>query len=49
MHSFHKLLHILGIEVLLIANYLKIPTIEVPIYWKEIDGSKVSLIIKILY
>nr|CAG8568006.1 15442_t:CDS:2 [Entrophospora candida]CAG8582246.1 7142_t:CDS:2 [Entrophospora candida] len=35
---------IFDIEVLLIANYLKIPIIEVPVNWKEIDGSKVSLI-----
>ena len=78
MHSFHKVLYILGIrnikdtqcgfklftrkstlhiftnlhvegwifdiEVLLIANSLKMPIVEIPVNWKEIDGSKVSLI-----
>ncbi|KAG0057302.1 dolichyl-phosphate beta-glucosyltransferase [Gryganskiella cystojenkinii] len=77
MHSFHKVLYVLGIrgiddtqcgfklftrkaaqaifpnmhvegwvfdiEVLLIAQHLHIPIVEVPVAWQEIDGSKVSL------
>ncbi|KAI1316436.1 dolichyl-phosphate beta-glucosyltransferase [Mortierella claussenii] len=77
MHSFHKVVYILGIrgiedtqcgfklftrksaqaifpnmhvegwifdiEVLMIAQQLKIPIVEVPVAWQEIDGSKVSL------
>ncbi|KAG0259223.1 dolichyl-phosphate beta-glucosyltransferase [Mortierella polycephala] len=34
---------VFDIEVLLIAQQLKIPIIEVPVTWQEIDGSKVSL------
>ncbi|CAI2176725.1 15788_t:CDS:2 [Funneliformis geosporum] len=78
MHSFHKLLYLLGIraikdtqcgfklftrkaalnifnnihvegwifdiEVLLVAQYFKMPIVEVSVTWHEIDGSKVSLI-----
>src|SRR5437660_364989 len=78
MHSFHRVLYILGIrgiadtqcgfklftrktaarvfsnmhverwifdiEMLLIAQYFKIPIAETPVSWHEIDGSKVSLI-----
>ncbi|ORZ21722.1 nucleotide-diphospho-sugar transferase [Lobosporangium transversale] len=77
MHSFHKVVYVLGIrgiddtqcgfklftrkaanaifrnmhvegwifdiEVLMIAQYLRIPIVEVPVAWQEIDGSKVSL------
>ncbi|KAI7819533.1 nucleotide-diphospho-sugar transferase [Gamsiella multidivaricata] len=77
MHSFHKVVYILGIrgiedtqcgfklftrkaaqaifpnmhvegwifdiEVLMIAQQLRIPIVEVPVAWQEIDGSKVSL------
>ncbi|KAF9432660.1 dolichyl-phosphate beta-glucosyltransferase [Entomortierella beljakovae] len=77
MHSFHKVVYILGIrgigdtqcgfklftrktaqaifpnmhvegwifdiEVLMIAQQLKYPIVEVPVAWQEIDGSKVSL------
>ncbi|KAF9362809.1 dolichyl-phosphate beta-glucosyltransferase [Mortierella sp. NVP85] len=77
MHSFHKIVYILGIrgiddtqcgfklftrktarsifpnmhvegwifdiEVLMIAQRLQIPIVEVPVAWQEIDGSKVSL------
>ncbi|KAK3811224.1 MAG: nucleotide-diphospho-sugar transferase [Benniella sp.] len=77
MHSFHKIVYILGIrgiddtqcgfklftrktartifpnmhvegwifdiEVLMIAQRLRIPIVEVPVAWQEIDGSKVSL------
>ncbi|KAF9209317.1 dolichyl-phosphate beta-glucosyltransferase [Haplosporangium sp. Z 27] len=77
MHSFHKVVYILGIrgiedtqcgfklftrkavqaifpnmhvegwifdiEVLMIAQQLKIPIVEVQVAWQEIDGSKVSL------
>ncbi|KAF9115115.1 dolichyl-phosphate beta-glucosyltransferase [Mortierella sp. AM989] len=34
---------IFDIEVLMIAQQLKIPIVEVPVAWQEIDGSKVSL------
>ncbi|KAF9188610.1 dolichyl-phosphate beta-glucosyltransferase [Haplosporangium sp. Z 767] len=34
---------VFDIEVLLIAQQLKIPIIEVPVTWQEVDGSKVSL------
>ncbi|CAG8733611.1 13816_t:CDS:2, partial [Acaulospora morrowiae] len=78
MHSFHKVLYVLGIraiadtqcgfklftrksalyifdnihvegwifdiEVLLIAQYLKMPIVEIPVNWREIEGSKVSLV-----
>ncbi|KAG0006929.1 dolichyl-phosphate beta-glucosyltransferase [Modicella reniformis] len=77
MHSFHKVVYILGIrgiddtqcgfklftrkttqtifpnmhvegwifdiEMLMIAQQLRIPIVEVPVAWQEIDGSKVSL------
>ncbi|KAG0233368.1 dolichyl-phosphate beta-glucosyltransferase [Mortierella sp. GBA43] len=77
MHSFHKVVYVLGIrgiddtqcgfklftrksaqaifpnmhvegwifdiEVLMIAQQLRIPIKEVPVAWQEIDGSKVSL------
>ncbi|KAG0315986.1 dolichyl-phosphate beta-glucosyltransferase [Dissophora globulifera] len=77
MHSFHKVVYILGIrgiedtqcgfklftrksaqaifgnmhvegwifdiEMLMIAQQLHIPIVEVPVAWQEIDGSKVSL------
>ncbi|KAJ3392669.1 dolichyl-phosphate beta-glucosyltransferase [Entophlyctis sp. JEL0112] len=35
---------IFDIEMLLLASWLKIPMVEVPITWHEIEGSKVSLI-----
>ncbi|CAG8563000.1 10515_t:CDS:2 [Diversispora eburnea] len=35
---------IFDIEMLLIAQFLKMPIVEVPVTWHEIDGSKVSLI-----
>lgn len=34
---------IFDIEVLMIAKQLRIPIVEVPVAWQEIDGSKVSL------
>ncbi|GJJ68321.1 dolichyl-phosphate beta-glucosyltransferase [Entomortierella parvispora] len=34
---------VFDVEVLLIAQHLKIPIVEVPVAWQEIDGSKVSL------
>ncbi|KAF9161246.1 dolichyl-phosphate beta-glucosyltransferase [Mortierella sp. AD011] len=77
MHSFHKVVYVLGIrgiddtqcgfklftrkaaqaifpnmhvegwifdiEMLMIAQQLRIPIVEVPVAWQEIDGSKVSL------
>ncbi|CAG8493637.1 1812_t:CDS:2 [Acaulospora colombiana] len=78
MHSFHKVLYVLGIreiadtqcgfklftrksalhifdnihvegwifdvEVLIIAQFLKMPIVEMPVNWHEIEGSKVSLV-----
>jgi dolichyl-phosphate beta-glucosyltransferase len=35
---------IFDVEVLLIAKYCRIPVVEVPVTWHEIDGSKVSLL-----
>ncbi|KAG0279302.1 dolichyl-phosphate beta-glucosyltransferase [Linnemannia exigua] len=34
---------VFDIEVLMIAQQLRIPIVEVPVAWQEIDGSKVSL------
>ncbi|KAF9928301.1 dolichyl-phosphate beta-glucosyltransferase [Linnemannia zychae] len=34
---------VFDIEVLMIAQQLQIPIVEVPVTWQEIDGSKVSL------
>jgi len=31
------------VEVLRIAQYLKLPVVEVPINWHEVDGSKLNL------
>ena len=40
-------LHVQGwifdIEVLLLAEYLNIPIIEIPIEWHEVDGTKMNL------
>ncbi|RHZ84861.1 hypothetical protein Glove_74g21 [Diversispora epigaea] len=35
---------IFDIEMLLIAQFLKMPIVEVPVTWHEVEGSKVSLI-----
>lgn len=35
---------IFDIEILLLAGYKRIPVVEVPITWHEVDGSKVSLV-----
>jgi dolichyl-phosphate beta-glucosyltransferase len=34
---------VFDIEVLMIAQHLRIPIVEVSVAWQEIDGSKVSL------
>ena len=35
---------IFDIEVILIAEKLRIPVVEVPISWHEVEGSKLSII-----
>jgi dolichyl-phosphate beta-glucosyltransferase len=41
-------LHIPGwlfdVELLLVAQYLSIPVVEVPVGWHEVDGSKLRIV-----
>ncbi len=32
------------VEVFLLAHYLRIPVVEVPVTWHEVDGSKMNLV-----
>lgn len=32
------------VELFIIANYRRIPTLEVPVKWQEIDGSKLNVV-----